>query len=247
MKWAVILVISTLIGFAAFQFMAHANRVIEGLSVQIKGLDEDLKSGLNSIESRLSALEARVPTFTPTITPTPTQTPTITPPPSISPTPTDTPTPTATPTPDAASFTVNHDAVKVRTGPGDDYRIIGVIERGDTFEPSGRNSDTDYWLQFDYNGQEGWTYGRLMDVDREDLIPVVEPSGPDSVVPPPCPYSDNQERCLTPSNVLILIDINGNRRITCAEAEVFGIAPVPTEHPAYPHMRDGDKDGVVCE
>ena len=85
MKWAVILVISTLIGFAAFQFMAQATRVIEGLSVQIKGLDEDLKSGLNNIENRLSALEARVPTFTPTITPTPTDTPTPTPTPPLSP------------------------------------------------------------------------------------------------------------------------------------------------------------------
>ena len=42
-------------------------------------------------------------------------------------------------------------------------------------------------------------------------------------------------------------DDNGNGRITCAEARRHGIAPVPRGHPAYPHMKDGDGDGVVCE
>ena len=34
---------------------------------------------------------------------------------------------------------------------------------------------------------------------------------------------------------------------TCAEARGHGISPVPRGHPAYPFMRDGDGDGVVCE
>ena len=42
-------------------------------------------------------------------------------------------------------------------------------------------------------------------------------------------------------------DDNGNGRITCAEARRHGIAPDPRGHPAYPYMRDGDGDGVVCE
>ena len=42
-------------------------------------------------------------------------------------------------------------------------------------------------------------------------------------------------------------DDNGDGRITCAEARRHGIAPVPRTHPAYPFMRDGDGDGVVCE
>jgi hypothetical protein len=42
-------------------------------------------------------------------------------------------------------------------------------------------------------------------------------------------------------------DDNGNGRITCAEARAHGIAPVLRTHPAYPYMRDGDGDGVVCE
>ena len=46
---------------------------------------------------------------------------------------------------------------------------------------------------------------------------------------------------------LALWDDNGNGRITCKEARGHGIAPVSRDHPAYPFMRDGDGDGVVCE
>ena len=42
-------------------------------------------------------------------------------------------------------------------------------------------------------------------------------------------------------------DDNRNGRVSCAEARVHGIAPVTRDHPAYPFMRDGDGDGVVCE
>ena len=46
---------------------------------------------------------------------------------------------------------------------------------------------------------------------------------------------------------LSLYDTNGNGRITCVEAREHGIAPVRSDHPAYPYMRDSDGDGVVCE
>ena len=48
-------------------------------------------------------------------------------------------------------------------------------------------------------------------------------------------------------DALRLWDDNRNGRITCIEARRHGIAPVPFTHPAYPFMRDGDGDGVVCE
>ena len=48
-------------------------------------------------------------------------------------------------------------------------------------------------------------------------------------------------------NALGRWDDNGNGRITCAEAQNHGIAPVKRGHPAYKHMRDGDGDGWVCE
>ena len=48
-------------------------------------------------------------------------------------------------------------------------------------------------------------------------------------------------------DALQLYDDNGNGRITCAEARRHGIAPVRSDHPAYPYMNDRDNDGIVCE
>ncbi len=49
------------------------------------------------------------------------------------------------------------------------------------------------------------------------------------------------------NDALALYDDNGNGRITCAEAERHGIAPVRRGHIAYPFMDDRDDDGIVCE
>ncbi len=49
------------------------------------------------------------------------------------------------------------------------------------------------------------------------------------------------------AEALRLWDDNRNGRITCREARLHGIAPVPRGHAAYPFMHDGDGDGVVCE
>ena len=42
-------------------------------------------------------------------------------------------------------------------------------------------------------------------------------------------------------------DDNDNGKISCAEAQKHGIAPVRLGHPAYEYMTDRDKDGIVCE
>ena len=49
------------------------------------------------------------------------------------------------------------------------------------------------------------------------------------------------------ADALAMYDDNGNGRIACAEARAHGIAPVRSDHPAYPYMNDADGDGVVCE
>ena len=62
-------------------------------------------------------------------------------------------------------------------------------------------------------------------------------TSPSTATPYPTPVAD----------ALAMYDDNGNGRITCAEARAHGIAPVRSDHPAYPYMNDGDGDGVVCE
>lgn len=50
-----------------------------------------------------------------------------------------------------------------------------------------------------------------------------------------------------PAPALESYDDNGNGSISCREARRHGIAPVARGHAAYPHMRDLDRDGIVCE
>ena len=69
------------------------------------------------------------------------------------------------------------------------------------------------------------------------------PAPPPEAAPAPPPASGGN----CDSDPLGCWDDNGNGRITCAEAERHGIAPVPRGHPAYQYMTDGDSDGVVCE
>lgn len=59
--------------------------------------------------------------------------------------------------------------------------------------------------------------------------------------------SSSQPSSDASSGALARWDDNGNGRITCKEARRHGIAPVTKDHPAYPYMRDGDGDGIVCE
>ena len=70
-----------------------------------------------------------------------------------------------------------------------------------------------------------------------DMVIIDSSAGPSTATPDPTPVAD----------ALALYDDNGNGRISCAEAQAHGIAPVRANHPAYPYMNDADGDGVVCE
>ncbi len=65
----------------------------------------------------------------------------------------------------------------------------------------------------------------------------------DLPVPPDQPDEDDETG--DPNHPLTLYDDNG--RISCAEARAHGIAPVTSDHPAYPYMTDADREDVVCE
>ncbi len=79
----------------------------------------------------------------------------------------------------------------------------------------------------------------LAQCDSTDMEPMACTAEPASV-------GDRSEES-GDSHALARYDSNGNGRITCDEARYHGIAPVPRGHPAYRYMRDGDRDGVVCE
>ena len=99
-------------------------------------------------------------------------------------------TPTATSAPtraqrqtSGASFTVNRDAVNVRSGPGTNYGKIGHVERGQEFRPNGRNQ-AGTWLRFPWRGSHGWVAAWLMIVQNADSIPVVAAPALQTQAPP---------------------------------------------------------------
>ena len=70
-----------------------------------------------------------------------------------------------------------------------------------------------------------------------DIVIIDSGTSPSTATPYPTAVAD----------ALAMYDDNGNGRISCAEARAHGIAPVRSDHPAYPYMNDADGDGVVCE
>ena len=77
--------------------------------------------------------------------------------------------------------------------------------------------------------------------------PTPTPSPTPTPTPVATPTAPSQPTSEDGRSALERWDTNGNGRITCAEAEEHGIAPVHRDHPAYEYMDDRDNDGVVCE
>ena len=80
-----------------------------------------------------------------------------------------------------------------------------------------------------------------------EAAPEVAPTAAAEGTPAATAEAEQESEPQAEGDPLSLYDSNGNGRITCAEAREHGIAPVRSDHPAYPYMRDPDADGVVCE
>ncbi len=132
----------------------------------------------------------RVPTATRTPRPTGTPTATRTPTPTSAPT----RTPTATPTPAPAPyFTVNTALANVRTGPGNNYPVIGTAAQGERYDITARNPANSLraaWMQFCcVNEQSGWIYAPLLIISHDlSAIPIASAiPQPPTFTPTPTP------------------------------------------------------------
>ena len=89
--------------------------------------------------------------------------------------------PDATTVPTAAPLTASTDLfvtsqfrVNVRSGPGLQYTRLGVLAFGDSVDITGQTADG-IWLRVNFNGQEGWVSGTVVDVTGTiEGAPVVE-------------------------------------------------------------------------
>ncbi len=129
------------------------------------------------------------PTATP-VPPAPTPAPpTPTPPPPtatpVSPTATPVPpSPTPTPAPKGPQATIKGETINVRGGPGATFPILTTAKAGQSFDVSGRNTDTS-WLQICcFDGKPGWVSAALVTATG-DLASVAVPK--DLPTPPPAP------------------------------------------------------------
>ena len=95
-------------------------------------------------------------------------------------------------------------------------------------------------------------YGLTVDQEEADALDAIlsECSSFEMVVVPstlPPSPTPTTPKSVSTVDALAMWDENGNGRISCEEARNHGIAPVDSDHPAYPYMNDRDGDGVVCE
>ncbi len=135
----------------------------------------------------------------------------------------------ATPTPgsvaDSDLFVQSFRRVNVRSGPGIRYTRIGVLNDGDAADITGRADETNSWLRVDFNGQEGWVFINVVEVNGDpDDAPIVEP-GPNAVL------RTTAAQTLTANAriVTVVTRVNANMRATSdPTSEVVGVVPFGT-------------------
>lgn len=136
--------------------------------------------------------EVEQPTLTPSPSPTPTQTGEASPTPTPTATPTSTPTtpppglPTSTPIliPQVTSST----DLNVRSGPGVNYPVMGLLRAGQTAEATGRSASGGWW-QIRVPGGFGWISARYVVNQNTGNLPIVYVSAPAAPTAMPAPTS----------------------------------------------------------
>jgi len=141
------------------------------------------------------------PTFTPTqppptFTPWPTRTPTPTPEPTLAPNPAQPESPVNTPVAVAAaqpSTATTSQNLRVRSGPGTEYRTLGSLAANSTVTVIGKNAEGTWWqIQYDKSPDgKAWISAKYAPSNNAANVPVVEapptPSIPPTPTPPPAP------------------------------------------------------------
>ncbi len=87
------------------------------------------------------------------------------------------PTVTGTPIGPAIRVNADNDQINVRSGPGTDYELIGVLIAGEIVPANGRSAGGS-WIQVDYPGVPGgvgWVYSPLVTLVGGGELPILEP------------------------------------------------------------------------
>src|SRR5690606_15820408 len=129
-------------------------------------------------------------------------------------------TPAPSPTPARSSDTINtlHQAtsdlyvtafrrVNVRTGPGTDFSVLGVLAPGQTADIIGTSGEIHDWLQIDFDGEPGWVAYFVVTISG-DVTQLRDGRQSDQVNAP----EDSEDDELVLNQVVIVTRFNTNLR-----------------------------------
>lgn len=142
-----------------------------------------------------TALLSPAPSHTPHNTPTPTATAIATDTPSITPSPTATATPTVTRTPTPAADAVTASAANLRSGPGEDFELLGSYKQGTPLTLISRLASSE-WVEASLpDGEQGWMHAGLLQINIPLESVPVNPNPPTRAYNMPGIY-DLEDQCI---------------------------------------------------
>jgi Bacterial SH3 domain len=116
------------------------------------------------------------------------------------------PTPTPEPVPEVVADLYATAGLNVRTGPGEEYDVVAVLETGDTIGVTG--TETDGWAEVVYDEAAHWVSAEYLSEDKPE--PEEEESETGGISAAPCPDGSSVESGLTPDAIRV-------HRAVCAE------------------------------
>jgi uncharacterized protein YraI len=130
--------------------------------------------------------------------------------------------------------------VNVRSGPGTQYTVLGVLTFGDSVDITGQNADAT-WLRVNFNGQEGWVSASVVEVNGEIAsAPVVE-AGPGATL---IDTTAAPESTAEPGEVSVTTRFNTNLRSDfSSDSDVLVTIPFNTE--LVPTGRTNDSNWLM--
>lgn len=130
--------------------------------------------------------------------------------------------------------------VNVRSGPGAEFPVIGVLAPGDTADIIGSSGETDEWLKINFRGQSGWVAYFVVNIngDLQGLQDAAQ--SPDvTAVPDSVPELTQTPRFST-GEVVIITRFNVNLRVHPElSSVVLAVVPWQTTLQATGRSADG--------
>jgi N-acetylmuramoyl-L-alanine amidase len=121
-------------------------------------------------------------------------------------------------------FVTSFRRVNVRSGPGTDFELLGMLRSGETAPITGRTEDNE-WLQVEFNDQPGWVAYFVVSVTGElENIPVV-------ITPTITPVPTSEAPTATPTPIPINLTTRFNSNLRAEpdfSSEVVAIVPFDT-------------------